>query len=105
MRQKCFNASDFIDETEFCEELEEPLDDCSLASSYDEEVAKNYGYQLNQFHKDAIKNMARKSTAKFGHLNIFSSKSLQKISSKKLRNHPVTKLMSFAFEPESNQEQ
>ena len=61
--------------------------------------------KLNQFHKDAIKNLAKKSTAKFGHMNTFSSKSLKKKSSKKLRNQPVTKLMSFAFKPERNQEQ
>ena len=38
--------------------------------------------KLNQFHKDAIKNMAKKSTAKFGHMNTFSSKNLKKKSSK-----------------------
>ena len=121
LRRKGLGVNDLINETEentleeetdFCEELEETLDDdVSLASSYDCEVAKNHDCQvddpvirqenhmkkLNRFHKDAIRNMAKKSTAKFRHLNTFSSKILKNKSSKKLRNQPVSKLMSFAF--------
>ena len=120
LRQKGLEANDLIfkteentskEETDSCEELEDTLDDVSLASSYDGEVAKNHDCQdedpvvrqenhmkrLNRFHKDAIKNMAKKSTAKFGHLNTFSSQNLKNKSSTKLRKQPVDKLMSFAI--------
>ena len=51
LRQKGLEANDMIfkteentskEETDSCEELEDTLDDVSLASSYDGEVAKNH---------------------------------------------------------------
>ena len=86
--QKGLNSSDLVEENtdsdsyedgdDSCEELDDA--DGSLASSYDAEVAMHFECEgidqadrqehhmkkLNKFHKDAIKLMTKKSTAKFG---------------------------------------
>ena len=41
--------------------------------------------KLNEFHKDAIKLMAKKSTAKFGQMKTSSYTSLKKLSSSKVK--------------------
>ena len=82
-RPESIRTSNLEEDKDSCEEIDDTSSCGSLASSYDAEVARQYDFQeieteLNKFHKDAIKNMKYKSTAKFQQINALSSLSLKK---------------------------